>query len=225
MEIHLGMFGPLRSTSAVTQGKCFGAEWNFSTYSNVLTLKQNKLHPEQAKKLVHIYQNHQIWDRKESKTSCSSATWTRGEFDIPKENDSLVVGGNGTGHTTIGFRSYAKVYTDDSMPEVEDDDFNQDSGLRLSSWEYAILCNDSEISGSRDDMDQIIGVETLLTSPMPPPFKRKHLNVGDLSAIVVRKRKIHLLTDLDQPSTSSLEQQLASLEIFHELPNINIVDS
>ncbi|EFJ34231.1 hypothetical protein SELMODRAFT_406728 [Selaginella moellendorffii] len=47
-----------------------------------------------------------------------------GAFDIPKENDSLVVGDNGTCHTTIGFRSYAKVYTDDSMPEDEDDDFN-----------------------------------------------------------------------------------------------------
>ncbi|EFJ21850.1 hypothetical protein SELMODRAFT_417133 [Selaginella moellendorffii] len=58
MEIHLGMFWPLQSASAVTQGKCFGAEWNFSTYNNVLTQKQNKLHPEQAEKLVHIYQNH-----------------------------------------------------------------------------------------------------------------------------------------------------------------------
>ncbi|EFJ34234.1 hypothetical protein SELMODRAFT_406731 [Selaginella moellendorffii] len=80
-------------------------------WSNILTLKQNK---------------------KESKTSCNSATWTRGEFDIPKENDSLVVGGNGTGHTTIGFKSYAEVDIDDSMLEDEDDDFNRDSGLRLA---------------------------------------------------------------------------------------------
>ncbi|EFJ17298.1 hypothetical protein SELMODRAFT_420981 [Selaginella moellendorffii] len=114
MEIHLGMFGPLR------------------------------LHLERAEKVIHIYQNHQIWDRKESETSCSSATWTRGEFDIPKENDSPVVGGNGTGHTTIGFRSYAKVDADDSMFEDEDDDFDRDSNLRLA--------NGSEISGLGDDM-------------------------------------------------------------------------
>ncbi|EFJ18046.1 hypothetical protein SELMODRAFT_420516 [Selaginella moellendorffii] len=126
------------------------AEQNFSTYSNVLTLKRNKLHLEQAEKLVHIYQNHRIWDRKESETSHSSAMWIGGEFDIPKENDSPVVGGSGTGHTTTGFRSYAEVDTDNSMSKDEDDDFDRDSNLRL------IVCNtmhNSEISCLEDDMD------------------------------------------------------------------------
>ncbi|EFJ09566.1 hypothetical protein SELMODRAFT_427904 [Selaginella moellendorffii] len=91
-----------------------------------------RLHPEQAEKLIHIYQNHRIWDRKESETSM----WIGGEFDIPKENDSPVVGGNGTGHTTTGFRSYAEVDADNSMSKDEDDDFDRDSDLRLIVCKY-----------------------------------------------------------------------------------------